>query len=386
MKSIHLYLLLLISIFSACEQEDITTSEVKEPKLPEQPYDYKTLQLPLNTHPGMVTFNNITPDMIMIDPAFNGQSLSSMKVTDEGASLGRVLFYDKQLSINNTIACGTCHHQDKAFTDGLAISKGFEGKTTDRSSMAIINPIVQNNLFWDSRSFSIQDLSLKPVQNHIEMGMEKLHRLEDKLNNVEYYRALFEEAYGSGRVTSEHISLALSEFVASITSSNSKFDQGNFSELENRGRVLFDQKCGSCHAGANFSAEDGPGGEYGVSFDNLTGTGIQNLKGTTNIGLEVVSSDQGFEGKFRIPTLRNIMLTAPYMHDGRLKTIDDVLDHYSSNIKPNVHLDKKFKDAQGRVKMISMNFAEKEAIKAFLHTLTDYTMITDPKYSDPFKY
>lgn len=313
-----------------------------------------------------------------------------VKITNEGAKLGRVLFYDKKLSLNNTIACASCHHQDKAFADGLAVSPGFEGRQTSRNSMAILNPITQNNLFWDSRSQSIHDLSLRPVQNHIEMGMEDVDFLSKKLSETSYYNALFKEAFGDASITPERISDALSQFIASITTSQSKFDKlarGEgvaFTELENMGMNLFfssKAKCSSCHAGGNFSAPDGIFDPYGGGS-----SGGEDLRGTANIGLDLVPVDAGLgEGKFKIPSLRNITLTAPYMHDGRFKTLEEVLDHYTHGIKATAALDPKFKDESGRVKPIALSPLEKKAIIAFLGTLQDDSFTKDPKFSSPFK-
>ncbi len=382
-----LYLFLIGGVvfgLQSCLKEDQKSTELTNPTLPDTPYNYSNLNLPSGVFQAGA-FINIDGG-IFIEPG--GDNIVS--VTDDGATLGRVLFYDKNLSLNNTISCGSCHHQDKGFADGQVGSVGFEGKITERNSMGIINPISQNNLFWDSRSFSIVDLSLKPVQNHIEMGMEDLSYLKNKLSDIEYYPELFEKAFGTREITEEKISRAIAEFVGSITTSNSKFDYGlrtsfsNFSALEKMGMEIFNSaeaKCSTCHSGNNFAADDSPSGEYGGSF-NLD----QGPKGTTNIGLDLVYKDQGKnDGKFKIPSLRNIALTGPYMHDGRFGTLRDVIDHYSEGIKPHKDLDKKFKNASGDVVHLNLNDLEKDALVAFLHTLTDESLALDPKYSDPFK-
>jgi cytochrome c peroxidase len=146
-------------------------------------------------------------------------------------------------------------------------------------------------------------------------------------------------------------------------------------------------KCSTCHSGSNFSAPDGQFDEYGGGGISFSGSGVsKDLRGTTNIGLDLLVKDAGREnGTFKIPSLRNIALTAPYMHDGRFKSLDDVLNHYSSGIKANPSLDKKFKDINGRPKGLNLSSVEKEALIAFLNTLTDTKFISDPKYSDPFK-
>lgn len=375
----------ILFVLQACVRENTTNSVLLQPTLPSNPYSYAQLDLPLNVFPASA-FNNFTFEDHQVISFEN----FGLNITDEGATLGRVLFYDKNMSLNNTISCGSCHHQDKAFADGKALSVGFEGKITDRNSMSLANPISQNNLFWDSRSFSIVDLSLKPVQNHIEMGMEDLDYLTQKLANLEYYPALFEAAFGSTEVTEERISQAIAQFVGSITTNNSKFDEGqktefsNFTSLEKMGMEIFNSekaKCSSCHTGNNFAADDNPGGEYGGGFTQAS----NNPRGTTNIGLDLVYNDNGKEsGKFKIPSLRNIALTGPYMHDGRFSSLEEVIDHYSNGIKPHKDLDIKFKNQTGDVVHLNLDPVEKQALVSFLHTLSDESLLTNPKYSDPF--
>lgn len=381
------------SMFFSCSQHETISVADAKPVLPDVAYAYDQLKLPKGTSPAV--FNTITAvKFVNGQPVFvNGQTVfdpnHKININSNIATLGRVLFYDKKLSLNNTVSCGSCHHQDKAFADGQQFSKGFEGKITSRNSMGITNAILQNNLFWDSRAKSIHDLSLQPVKNHIEMGMENMDRLVAKIQETDYYKPLFQKAYSNQQITPEKISMALSEFVGSITSNRSRFDQGletnfaQFTELEKLGKEIFHSdraKCSSCHAGNNFSAEDGPSGTYGSSF---SGT---DLRGATNIGLDLDYKDNGFgDGKFKIPGLRNVSLTAPYMHDGRFKSLEDVVDHYSSGVKPHRALDTKFTDGKGNVKQLNLNSLEKKALVAFLHTLTDQEMISDPKWSDPFQ-
>lgn len=396
MKNVFWVFVAFITLLFACAKTEAPLIEENlVPNLPETPYNYKDLQLPQNSFSGNV-FDPINfpgdinigfPEPDRVRPAGN-----FINITDEGAALGRVLFYDKKLSLNNTIACGSCHHQDKAFADGKRVSPGFEGRITERNSMSIVNPILLNNLFWDSRSKTIVDLSLRPVQNHVEMGMEDLDHLVKKLSETPYYTPLFKSAYGNTQITSSKIADALSQFIGSITSSRSRFDVGfnngfnNFSELERMGKSIFEgnkAKCASCHAGANFSAPDGPFDPYGGGGEFGTG---EDLGGAANIGLDLVYKDNGrSNGKFRIPSLRNIELTAPYMHDGRFKTLEEVVEHYSSGIKPHQHLDPKFMDTKGNVVQLNLTGIEKKALVAFLKTLTDHEMTTNPKYSDPFK-
>lgn len=386
---LNLMLIMVASlVLHSCVKDNPSNPSESKPILPEENYNYSALELPAGVIQASAFNNFILPDGTFEPDFFEGVS---MEIDDEIATLGRVLFYDKNLSLNNSISCGSCHHQDKAFADGQAASFGFEGRKTERNSMSIVNPISQNNLFWDSRSFSIVDLTLKPVQNHIEMGMEDLQYLTDKLNNLDYYPNLFSKAFGDSDITEDRISKAIAHFVGSITTNKSKFDAGlksqfeNFNELEKLGMSIFNSekaKCSTCHSGNNFAADDSPGGEYGAGP-----VATDNPRGTTNIGLDLVYKDQGRnDGKFKIPSLRNIALTGPYMHDGRFQTLEEVVNHYSGGIKPHKDLDKKFKNKNGEVIHLNLDPIEKQALVAFLHTLTDYEMIKDPKYSDPFKH
>lgn len=360
--------------FQACDKGMKIVESI--PKLPETPYEYLEIQ----------RFGSVQNLSSMI------KDESSNTINNHSVALGRVLFYDKNLSVNNHISCGSCHIQQLAFTDGVALSNGFRNKTTSRNSMGLLNAVLNNNMFWDSRAGSPLELSLMPVFDHLEMGMESHDMLEKKLQNVSYYPALFEKAFGSKEISSDKIALALTHFVHSIFSENSKFDKvsGNkggqnqsFTALEQLGSELFFSarlKCGECHNGPNFSAPDFPGGPYGARFD---GSG-DDRKGTANIGLDRVYADKGRKnGHFKIPSLRNIELTAPYMHDGRFATLEEVINHYNSGIQPHPELDEKLKE-NGKPIRLNMSEIEKEALIAFLKTLTDKELIRDPRFSDPF--
>lgn len=390
-KKITLITVCFVSTFLAFNSCQLTENvDLKEAKLnlPTTAYTYAGLP---DQFAKLQFFNNsgFIPDVI--DPGFSQHFLVNPlnpDITDDGATLGRVLFYDPKLSINNSVSCASCHNQALAFADGLSASKGFGGRTTPRNAMAIINVVTNRNLFWDSREQSAKGLILRPIQNHIEMGMESLTALEAKISDTEYYRELFKKAYDSEEVTSEKIADAMAQFLCSMVSTNSKFDQGftenfeNFSTLEKLGKDLFfsaKTQCSGCHAGANFSAPDQPGGAYGSS-------GGENRKGTTNIGLDLVTKDVGLEdGKFRIPSLRNIALTAPYMHDGRFENLEAVIDHYDKGIQAHPALDSKFVSASGEPIRMNLNALEKKALIAFLNTLTDESFITDERFSNPFQ-
>jgi cytochrome c peroxidase len=329
---------------------------------------------------------------------------------DEVPALGRVLFYDKQMSINNSVSCASCHKQSLAFADDVPFSRGFENRLTTRNSMPIQN-LIGNNLlspgpvpldaffssqplFWDGRETDLELMVMRPVVNHVEMGVTSLEQLEDKIKAIPYYRDLFVKAYGSEEITAKKAAHALSLFLQSIRSVNTKLDQSipfisgdgmvlrpgkPLSGFEMLGQQLFIEKydCNSCHQVQSPHGYLQP--EAGVF---------------SNIGLDAAYADNGVgqatrqeinNGMFKIPSLRNVELTAPYMHDGRFETLSDVIDHYSEGMANHPNLDHKLKDAEGNPLRMNITENEKDALIAFLKTLTDHEMITDPKLSNPFK-
>jgi cytochrome c peroxidase len=346
---------------------------------------------------------------------------------DHLPTLGRVLFYDPRMSLNNSVSCASCHKQSLAFSDNAKFSRGFENKITTRNSMPIQNiisntfgvnfapdkkdtlivivpspqgsympgvplPVVMTeqgpaipptSLFWDGRESELEVMVTKPIMNHIEMGVHDLETLATKLSAIPEYKTLFAKAFGKEEFTSRNISLGLSAFLLSIRSTQSKFDKSvlpirsssfinidhqQLSATEELGRQLFFNKfnCNTCHEANGFA----------------------------DIGLDGVLKDQGMSsvtgnpkdaGKFKIPSLRNVELTRPYMHDGRFKTLEEVIDHYSNGIANSANLDSRLKGADGRAKQMNISALEKKSIVAFLNTLTDREMISDPKLSNPFK-
>ncbi|MDN5212997.1 cytochrome c peroxidase [Fulvivirgaceae bacterium BMA12] len=318
-------------------------------------------------------------------------------VTDEGATLGRVLFYDVNLSANNTISCSSCHQQDKGFSDPARFSVGLNGETTKRHSMTLINSrwYEKRGFFWDERARSLEDQVLIPIQDHIEMGLE-LSELVAKLERLEYYDVLFNKAFGTTEINPDRISKALSQFTRSIVSYNSKFNKAvradnldevpetdmvsmsTLTEQENIGLDIFYNfaTCGYCHMGPAHVADS-----------------------MKNNGLDLVYADKGkaeWSGNskdnalFKPPSLANIAFTAPYMHDGRFETLMDVVNHYSDNIKahPNLNFRLTTEDIDGTVGgtplRLELDQEQKEALVAFLKTFTDEVISTDEKYGDPF--
>lgn len=389
MKSSTLGLAVLI-LFASCNKDEVIPPNVSETELnlPETPYDYTTVNLPAH-----LTAN------VLLGPgqnaaADNDNTPASNPTTNEGAALGRVLFYDKNLSANGTISCASCHKQEKGFSDDATFSLGFEGGATRRHSMSLINArwYGRGRFFWDERAETLESQVLMPFQDPVEMGMT-LEEVVSAVQSQSFYPELFEEAFGTPEINSERIARALAQFVRSIVSVDSRYDEGrqsvniptadfpNFSASENNGKRLFflpvplgGGGCVGCHSTEAF-----------INPDN----------GTTNNGLDAASTDDlgvfeainnpAFMGTFKVPSLKSIALTAPYMHDGRFNTLEEVVEHYNSGIQAHPNLGDALKDENGQPIRLNLTEQEKTDLANFLKTLTDEEISRDVKFSDPFK-
>lgn len=297
--------------------------------------------------------------------------------------LGRMLFYDPILSSDNSISCATCHMQEKAFTDGIALSSlGVSGKQLFRHSPGLINVAWMPGLFWEGGAKDLESLAFGPITNPDEMGQD-LRELENELNAHRDYPDLFEKAFGIQDISRVEVARALAQFQRILISGNSKYDQWvrsenniSLSDAEERGLELFRQKCSSCHATDLFTDNGFHNNGLDDDFSNTSHEMIF-------LGRFRITFDSADLGAFKTPTLRNIMITAPYMHDGRFENIDDVLDHYSSGIKFSPSLDEILKDENSAVRM-DLTLSEREDLKSFLNTLTDQDFLTNPDLSDPF--
>ena len=315
-----------------------------------------------------------------------------------GATLGRVLFYDVRLSANHTVSCASCHLQANGFSDPVAASEGFDGGLTGRNSMGLANSALYRNghAFWDERAASLEEQALGPIQDPVEMGLT-LGELEDRVSAAAYYPRLFADAFGDEAVTAERIGLAIAQFVRSITSTNTRFDDGmvltgsanlpfpNFTAQENEGKALFfspQGDCAVCHVAGREPGPGGPDDNQAIFFmDRARHNGLDAT--TTDAGLGEVTGDPRDDGKFKSPSLRNIAVTAPYMHDGRFDTLEEVIDHYDSGVQDHPNLDPRL-IRNGAPQRLGLTSAQKDALVAFLETLTDDVMANDPRWSDPF--
>ena len=317
-------------------------------------------------------------------------------ITDLGATLGRVLFYDKNMSLNNTIACASCHIQAFAFSDTAELSLGFDGGLTGRHSMRLINPRFGDEVqfFWDERASSLEEQTTMPIQDHVEMGFSGTNGNPDfdslvrKLETISYYSPLFTAAFGDNTIDENRIQLALAQFVRSIQSFDSKFDLGrsqvntdidpfpNYTVSENNGKLLFlnppplgGAGCAGCHRPPEFDIDP-------ATLNN----GIIGVAGTLN--------DIDFTNT-RAPSLRDIVnpngdLNGPLMHNGRINTLEALVEHYNLiPINPlNTNLDPRLAGPGGDLQLTS---TEKQDLINFLKTLSGTAVYTDERWSDPFE-
>jgi cytochrome c peroxidase len=312
-------------------------------------------------------------------------------VTNNAATLGRALFYDKRLSLNQTVSCSSCHQAAFGFSDPRKFSVGFEGGLTGRNSMGLANArwYLRRSFFWDERAATLEAQVLEPIQNSVEMGMT-LPALVTRLSAEPFYATLFTNAFGDATVTTDRISRALAQFVRSIISTQSKFDAGraavpqfsNFTAQENEGRNIFNAgnlgNCAACHGTDNF-----------VPGPAINNNGLENPYVDKGVG-EISGRPQD-EGLFKVPSLRNIELTAPYMHDGRFATLEEVVEFYNSGVVNHPNLSPPLRNPPGspngnQPRRLNLTAAQKAALVAFMKTLTDTSVTTDPKFQDPFNY
>lgn len=379
----------LITILLTACVSDKTNSEIVFQDFTDSEYEVLSQKLNID--------RTIVPVETELPRHMQASASNTTLINAKQALLGRVLFYDKQLSITNETSCASCHLQSAAFSDPLAKSMGINGQQTKRNSLALAStPSFEASygtsdasgafvgFFWDDRANSIASQSLETIENEIEMGHD-LVELAEQLSEQEIYRILNKKAFNSEHISTSNILRALEVFTNSIVSGSSRFDRLMDQEFfgpevnnepmwtfqEQTGRSLYLQNCASCH-----SAD--------MSFP---------ARAIANNGLDMVGEDKGkgevagssFNGLFKVPFLRNIELTAPYMHDGRFATLEEVIDHYSNNIQPHANLSFELTEIDGSPKRMNFTHEEKEALIAFLKTVTDDRLPFEERLSDPFK-
>ncbi len=301
--------------------------------------------------------------------------------TVEGVFLGRKLFYDERLSGDNSLSCAGCHFQDAGFSDPERFSTGIDEVEGSRNAMALVNLAWQEFFFWDGRQSSLEAQALVPIVDPIEMHSD-LREVEAKLRADPLYPVLFQKAFGSPEINADRIAKALAQFERVLVSSNSKFDrwfrgEESFSDQELLGYQLFNSErgdCFHCHGDLNTGLTFGAFGNVQFSNNGLDSVLIPGS------GLELVTDNPADRARFKIPTLRNVEFTGPYMHDGRFATLRQVIEHYNMGGHPSASLDPNMKAAG-----VGRNWSpdEKDALLAFMLTLSDLSFLTDTAFSDP---
>lgn len=374
MNGFRLHILILLAITFICCESD------------ESPMDTGIDLNSLAYNP--IPYEVVVPSGFIGNPSLNYPALpipEDNPMTEAGVDLGRHLFYDPVLSADNSMSCAGCHNQGLAFTDGLKVSPGIDGITGTRSSMSLVDiGFNTKGLFWDGRVLTLEEQALLPVEDPIELH-HSWPDVEQDLREMAFYREKFRAAFGisnSNEITRELAVKAIAQFERSmISSGNSKFDRVNrgelsFSDEELLGESLFfdlndgskDAECNHCHQPPLFTSNLflSNGLENVSSYDDFPDRGHGEV---TGVQMDI--------GRFRVPTLRNIEFSAPYMHDGRFETLEEVIEHYNSgghffeNIDPNM-------------RPLDLNEEEKCALIAFLLTLSDQEFMENEKFSNPF--
>lgn len=387
MKNHFLFpLLLVVFVMASCKKDLPVDPFAGVLNLPEVPYGYASITLPnhfrVNAGGGLPSSVTAHDNM----PAGNA-------ITDNGATLGRVLFYDKNLSRNGTVSCASCHQQAHAFSDPERLSVGFENGRTRRHSMSLVHAryYQRGRFFWDERAATLEQQVLMPIQDEVEMGLT-LAELEAKVRSKPYYAPLFTDAFGDATISSDRIARALAQFVRSIVSYQSKYDVGramvqtpgqpfpNFTPQENQGKQLFflpvnggGGGCLGCHTSEAFI--NAPVGPFNNGLDAVS---------TTDRGAFESDGRPNLVGAFKTTSLRNIAESAPYMHDGRFATLEEVVEHYNSGIQAHPNLAPALRSPAGTPIRLNFTEAQKNALVAFMRTLSDPAFLSDPKYADPF--
>lgn len=339
---------------------------------------------PINTN---TVVHDTTPYNLVYGTFPTPEIAADNLLTKEGVQLGRMLFYEKMLSKDKTQACASCHLQEFAFSDTARFSIGVQKLPGKRQAMGVFNMAWNTNeFFWDGRAHLLRDQALMPIQDALEMD-ETLANVVAKLSATQTYRDQFIRAFGSEEVTAKKISLALEQFMNSIVSYQSKYDRflqdsTVFTESEKRGRDLFFMEynrffpdksgadCAHCHGGLNFEN------------DQYMNNGLDAEGAFADKGREMVSKNAADRGKFKVPSLRNIAITPPYMHDGRFNTLEEVVNHYNDGLKSSPSLDPALE--QTRETGLRLTAGQKADLVDFLKTLTDEELVRNPAYASPF--
>lgn len=317
---------------------------------------------------------------------FSNKQQPVVKLNTQKIELGRMLFHDPILNSDSTISCASCHQQKSAFSDrGKKFSSGIDGFKTRRNTQPLFNLEWNSKMFWDGRANTIEEQVFHPVRDLNEMGLS-WELAANRLNRSKRYKPIFQQFYPNQQIDSIMIAEMIGQFERTLVSNNSKYDSvllglTKFTEDEAEGFVIVnDQSMGNC-----FHCHNTDGNAVGTSglFAN---NGLDTNKfanSYTDKGLGETTKNIADNGRFKIPSFRNLLFTSPYMHDGRFETLEQVIEFYSSGINQSANLDHKIAHAEKGG--MNLTAKEQQQIIAFLKTLTDYNFVNDPKFSNPFQ-
>ena len=352
-------------LYPSCVDDDIESGDLSS--IPYNPQDYELIR------------PEGFPSMLI--PSNNA-------LTKEGVDLGRHLFYDKILSADLSMSCASCHFPEMTFSDGKKLSTGIDGLEGKRSAMSLINiGYVEHGLFWDGRVISLEEQALLPVEDELELH-DTWDNVIVKLKAHPDYPTKFRKAFGiddTSEISKELAAKALAQFERTLISYNSQFDKVFIKEAddatasEQRGHDMFfdkaaqgsglpDAECSHCHNKPLMTSD---------AFFNNGIDSVNSLLDFEDLGHGAVTGEALDNGKFRAPTLRNIALTAPYMHDGRFQTLEEVMEHYSDHIHITSNSDV-------NARRLNLDASQKQDIINFLHMLTDTVFINNPEFQSPF--
>ncbi|GAB4440787.1 MAG: cytochrome c peroxidase [Turneriella sp.] len=331
-------------------------------------------------------FRGTTPYELEYPWWYMNPNVERPKLSREAVELGRVLFYDKDLSADSSVACASCHKQQFAFADNVRISPGVKGRLGKRNAMPLVNLVSDRRFFWDGRVASLEEQVLMPIEDWHEMDLP-LDELISRLEKHPIYPALFERAYNSRTVTRALIADALAQFVKSIISYSSPDDymravdvgKLKLSEIPVKMRKYWPlyqknvqiMNCGPCHTMASAFGQN--------MFEDA---GLE--EEAQDVGYYVVSKKAEDKGKFKVPAVRNLAVTAPYMHDGRFGTLMDVIEHYRTKIIRKANISPLYIDANNRIKTTTLTDAQVAVMLEGFSMNTDEKLLNEPRYSNPF--
>ncbi|MBI5637618.1 MAG: c-type cytochrome [Nitrospinae bacterium] len=292
-------------------------------------------------------------------------------MTNAKVELGRLLYFDKRLSADDTVACASCHAPEHGFTDNAPVSTGIKGQKGGRSAPTVINRALSEGQFWDGRAISLEAQAKGPLTNPIEMGMPDHDAVVAKLKNIKGYQKMFARAFGKPGVNIDRVAQAIAAFERTVLSGNSKYDRHQagdkkaMNEAEARGMELFNGKarCATCHNGVNFTDEQ---------YHNI---GVGMAAKEPDVGRQNVTKGDADKGAFKTPTVRDITATGPYMHNGQEKTLEEVVAYYNKGGFPNANLDP-------LMEPLNLTDGEQKDVVAFMKALDGqggWKNITAPK-------